>query len=121
MLKPRSFAIDVTPEALQQFRKKLAARGTPDASIRLGIRGGSCNGYSYVIAFEDAPPKETDHTVCIDETKFVIDKKSGIFLSGSRVNWRRTFTHSGFEFENPNEASRCGCGASFSLKLEKQS
>jgi len=45
-----------------------------------------------------------------------VDKKSVLLLSGSRVNHTKTLMKEGFDFENPNEASRCGCGHSFSAK-----
>ena len=108
--------IEVTPEAIVAFKDKLATRKTPTATIRLGIRGGACSGYAYAIEFEDNPVRQTDTVWQIDGVNFAIDKKSSLYLSGSKLTWKKTVLQSGFDFENPHEASRCGCGGSFAPK-----
>ena len=64
-------------------KKQLAKRGTPDAALRLGIRGGGCSGFCYVIEFDDEPPRERDHVFEFDgvQASFV-DKKSLLYLGG---------------------------------------
>lgn len=108
--------IDVSAEAIEAFKAKLSARGTPSAMIRLGIRGGACSGYAYAIEFDDGQARQGDTVWSIDDVSFVIDKKSQLYLSGSRLTWKKTVLQSGFDFENPHEASRCGCGGSFAPK-----
>lgn len=107
----------ISPEALEAFRHKLQARGLPGAFIRLGVRGGACAGFSYVIEFEDKPDLNLDKSVSWHEgdVGFVVDKKSAIILAGCRVVWHRELMREGFDFENPREATRCGCGHSFSV------
>ena len=97
-------------------KEKLAKRGTPDAAIRLGIKGGGCSGFSYVIQFEDDPPRERDRVYDIEGVRFIVDKKSLIYLAGSLLDYERTLMFQGFKFRNPNEASSCGCGHSFTVK-----
>ncbi|MGC4092630.1 MAG: iron-sulfur cluster assembly accessory protein [Polyangiaceae bacterium] len=97
-------------------REKLAQRGTPDASVRLGIRGGGCSGFSYVIQFEDEAPRERDHVFEYGGIRFVVDKKSLIYLAGSTLDYEKTLMFQGFKFRNPNEAASCGCGHSFTVK-----
>ena len=106
--------VEFSPKALEAFKLRLQAR--PARAVRLGVKGGSCNGMSYAIQFEDAEPKAGDNEWIVDGISFVIDKKSAVVLSGSWVNFTKTTMKQGFEFENPNEASRCGCGHSFSAK-----
>lgn len=108
--------IEVSVEAIEAFKVRLGVRNTPDSVIRLGIRGGACSGYAYVVEFDDDPPRCNDTTWQVDGVKFVIDKKSVIYLSGSRLVFKKTLLRTGFDFENPHEASRCGCGGSFAPK-----
>jgi hypothetical protein len=58
------------------MREQLARRGTPQASIRLGIRGGGCTGYSYLFEFEDREPRASDHVMTKDGVRVVVDPKS---------------------------------------------
>jgi len=106
----------VTPEAASAAKLKLTNRGTPEAMIRLGVKGGACSGFSYIIEFEDREPSPRDVLITQGTVTFVIDKKSLSMLVGTQLTWKKTLMHEGFDFENPNESSRCGCGLSFSLK-----
>lgn len=108
--------ITITDAAVQFAKTKLAARGTPDAAIRLGIKGGGCSGYSYVIQFDDEPSRERDFVYTVDGVRFYVDKKSFVFLAGSALDYEKTLMFQGFKFRNPNEATSCGCGHSFTVK-----
>jgi len=108
--------ISVTDGAVAFAKKKLEQRGTPNAAVRMGIRGGGCSGFSYVIQFEDEPPKERDTVLEADGVRFYVDKKSLIYLAGSTLDYEKTLMFQGFKFRNPNEATSCGCGHSFTVK-----
>jgi iron-sulfur cluster assembly protein len=122
--------IEFSPEALEAFRSQVR-KASPDVNaIRLGIKGGACSGMQYVIEFDYGPIRMGDtewNPTGWDElthrgpgqlhaVTFRVDKKSVLYLSGSRVTWHKSLMKEGFEFENPHEASRCGCGHSFSPK-----
>lgn len=112
--------ISVSPQAVDIIARQLHKRGTPDASLRLGIRGGGCSGFSYVIEYHDGLPHERDHVVdCIAtdgrKVRVLVDPKSLIYLNGSELVWEQTLMHQGFKFTNPNEKSGCGCGSSFTV------
>lgn len=109
-------SLTITDKAVEYARKKLAGRGTPDAAIRLGIKGGGCSGFSYVIQFEDDPPRERDRVFETAGVRFVVDKKSLVYLAGSALDYEQTLMFQGFKFKNPNEASSCGCGHSFTVR-----
>jgi iron-sulfur cluster assembly protein len=109
-------AIGISDAAVEFAKKKLQARGTPDAAVRLGIRGGGCSGFSYVIQFDDDPPKERDHVYEAGGVRFYVDKKSFVYLAGSVLDYEKTLMFQGFKFKNPNEATSCGCGHSFTVK-----
>ena len=108
--------IELTPSAIAYIKAKLAARQTPDAILRLGIRGSGCSGYSYVIQYEDNVPQEKDLIFEFDGLKVVVDKKSIIYLNGSVLDYEKSLMQEGLKFTNPNAASGCGCGESFSVK-----
>ena len=118
--KPKAPAITVTPQAVEAIARQKKKRGTPDASLRLGIRGGGCSGFSYVIEFHDGTPHARDRVfeyVATDGTpvRVVVDPKSLIYLAGTALEWQQTLMQQGFKFTNPNEKAGCGCGHSFSV------
>jgi iron-sulfur cluster assembly protein len=112
--------IEVTPAAVEAIKKQIAKRGLPDTSLRVGIRGGGCSGFSYVIEFHDGPPRARDRVldyVAKDGTpvRVVVDPKSLLYLNGSVLEWEQTLMQQGFKFKNPHEKTGCGCGHSFSV------
>lgn len=112
----RRATIVVSDGAVEYARQKLTKRGTPDAAIRLGIKGGGCSGFSYVIEFSDDPPRERDRVFEYGGVRFYVDKKSMIYLQGTTLDYERTLMFQGFKFRNPQEAASCGCGHSFTVK-----
>ncbi|MFC1641081.1 HesB/IscA family protein [Myxococcota bacterium] len=110
-----NLGISVTPAALDHARKKLAARGSPGAAIRLGVRGGGCSGYAYAIEFADDPPRERDRVFEFDGVRFYVDKKSLVILAGSVLDFEKSLMFQGFRFHNPQASKSCGCGQSFSV------
>jgi iron-sulfur cluster assembly protein len=113
-------SIDVTPKAVEAIRKQIAKRGVEGTSLRLGIRGGGCSGFSYVIEFHDGAPRARDRVFdykAADGTpvRVVIDPKSLVYLAGTTLDWEQTLMKQGFKFVNPNEKASCGCGHSFTV------
>lgn len=113
-------AITVTPRAVEMIKKQIEKRGVPNTALRLGIRGGGCSGFSYVIEFHDGEPRGKDSVfdyVAEDGTpvRVVVDKKSLVFLNGTTLDWEQTLLQQGFKFVNPNEKTSCGCGHSFTV------
>jgi iron-sulfur cluster assembly protein len=112
--------IEITQAAVDAIGQQIAKRGRPETALRVGIRGGGCSGFSYVIEFHDGPPNARD--VVYDRTsadgspvRIVVDKKSLLYLNGSMLEWEKTLMRQGFKFVNPNEKSNCGCGTSFTV------
>ena len=112
----QKLSLTITDQAVELARQKLAKRGTPEAAIRLGIKGGGCSGFGYVIAFEDEAPRDRDRVFEADGVRFIVDKKSLIYLAGSVLDFEKTLMFQGFKFRNPNEATSCGCGHSSTVK-----
>ncbi|MET0595571.1 MAG: iron-sulfur cluster assembly accessory protein, partial [Polyangiaceae bacterium] len=87
---PSKASVQVTPKAVEAAKKQLAKRGTPNAAIRLGLKGGGCSGFSYVIEFSDDPPRERDRVFEFDGIKVFVDPKSLIYLAGTVLDWEQT-------------------------------
>ncbi len=107
--------IAITARAAKVMRDQLVKRGTPDAAIRFGIRGGGCTGYSYVFQFEDRPPRPTDRVFEKDGVRVLVDPKSLRLLEGTTIDFETGLRGHGFHFDNPNVSERCGCGESVSF------
>jgi iron-sulfur cluster assembly protein len=112
--------VRVTPKAADAILRQLAKRGTPEAALRLGIKGGGCSGFSYVIEFHDGEPRARDRVfefAATDGTnvRVVVDPKSLVYLAGLELDWTQTLMQQGFKFNNPNEKTSCGCGHSFTV------
>ncbi len=110
--KKLNFSVD--PKAVDAIRRQIKKRGKGDA-LRVGVKGGGCSGFSYVIEFHDGPPRARDMVLDYGDVKVVVDPKSLLYLDGSVLEWEQTLMKQGFKFVNPNEKSNCGCGHSFSV------
>jgi iron-sulfur cluster assembly protein len=112
---PAQPALVVTSRAAKVMREQLARRGTPQAAIRLGIRGGGCTGYSYLFEFDDREPRASDHVVNKDGVRVHVDPKSMLLLKGTEVDFETGIRGHGFKFTNPNVKDSCGCGESITF------
>jgi iron-sulfur cluster assembly protein len=81
--------------------------------LRVGVEGGGCSGMSYVLGFDQI--KEGDQEFTIDGIKVLMNKAHQMYLLGMQIDWQDGLNSRGFTFSNPNAASSCGCGTSFSV------
>lgn len=107
--------INVTKRAATAIAKQLEKRNTPSASIRLGIKGGGCTGYSYVFEFDDNDPRTSDHVFECHEVTVLVDPKSMVYLKDTEVDFETGIRGHGFKFDNPNTSNSCGCGESINF------
>lgn len=114
-MEEKQFQIFVSELAMEQIKKQLAKREAPNSYLRLGVRGSGCSGFSYVLKYEDAKPKEKDLIFNINDIQVIVDKKSILYLNECTLDWEKSLMKTGFKFINPNETSVCGCGNSFNL------
>ena len=110
-----SDTIAVTERAASRI-KEIVAGDPGKTALRVSVNGGGCSGFNYVIEFSDDPPRAKDTVSELDGVKFYVDKKSLIYLAGSTLDYEHTLMFQGFRFKNPQEASRCGCGHSFTVR-----
>ena len=82
--------------------------------LRVAITGGGCNGLSYKMKFVPQP-KKGDILVHTAEAQVVVDMKSALYLKGTTLDYSDKMVGGGFKFTNPNAASSCSCGESFSV------
>jgi iron-sulfur cluster assembly protein len=107
-------SITLTPKAVAMAKQALAKRGTPNAALRLGVKGGGCSGFAYVIEFADSK-RTKDVVFTFDGLDVVVDPKSLVLLNGSTLDYEVKLMQRGFKFVNPQEKSGCGCGESFGV------
>ena len=105
--------ITVTSTASKKIKQVLEKRGK-GVGIRIGVKTTGCSGLAYVLEYVDKYEAESGVTN-FDHPEFVVlvDSKSLVYLDGLTVDWVRNGLNEGFEFSNPNERDRCGCGESF--------
>jgi iron-sulfur cluster assembly protein len=106
-------AITLTEKAAEHVQQFLANRGQ-GAGLRLGVKTTGCSGFAYVLEFVDEVD-EHDQVFESHGVKVVVDPKSLVYLDGTELDYKREGLNEGFEFKNPNESARCGCGESFSV------
>lgn len=109
------FPIVVTEKAVAAVKRLVAKDGREGVFLRLGVKGGGCSGFEYVMRL-DTDRKPIDLSTTIDEVEIVCDAKSARFLQGSTFDHTNNLMGGGFKFENPNAVRSCGCGTSFSVR-----
>lgn len=116
----KRLGIVIAQSAVDAIAVQVAKRGVAGTALRVGIRGGGCSGFSYVIEFHDGDPHARDVVYDLASTsgepvRVVVDKKSLLYLNGATLEWEKTLMRQGFKFVNPNEKASCGCGTSFQV------
>jgi iron-sulfur cluster assembly protein len=104
--------IQITETAAAEIKRQAEKRGTPQAALRIGIRGGGCTGFSYLFEWSDGEPREKDLVVERDGVRVFVDPKSLVYLDGTTLEFVRGMMGHGFKFNNPNAKGECGCGES---------
>lgn len=105
--------ITVTEIANKKIKEMLAKRGK-GVGIRLGVRTTGCSGLAYTLEYVDQYECEIGVTNYAQKDFVVlVDAKADAYLNGMTIDWVRNGLNEGFDFINPNERDRCGCGESF--------
>ena len=105
--------ISLTDKAADKVKKHLDRRGK-GIGIRIGVKTTGCSGLAYVLEYVDHSPVTRDQFVYESNgVKVWVDGKSYPYVQGLEIHWIRNGLNEGFEFKNPNERDRCGCGESF--------
>lgn len=109
--------LTIDDEALKQIKLLLLQRKEACDGIRVGVKTRGCSGLSYTIeyALKEKNITKYDDLVMKDGVAVFIDPKISMFLIGSKMIYQEDDLKSGFDFVNPNEKGRCGCGESFNV------
>lgn len=104
--------ITITDTAIEKIKELL--RKNSSIGIRIGVRTTGCSGLSYVLEYvRDKKFDPYDDVMRYPDFIVKINTKEAIYLNGMTVDYVKKGLNEGFEFINPNERDRCGCGESF--------
>ena len=105
--------ITLTPVAASKIARNLDRRGG-GIGVRVGVRTTGCSGLAYVLEYVD-DLRPGDDVVVQDGFSIIVNKKDQPYLKDMQIDYVRQGLNEGFEFINPNEKDRCGCGESFRI------
>ena len=113
----RPSPVQLSERAAAEVRRIVANKQIPEQfGLRVGVKGGGCSGMSYVLGFD----KQRDHDLTFalgadsgDPITVYLDKRQGLYLMGTTVDYHDGLDARGFVFDNPNATETCGCGSSF--------
>ena len=104
--------IRLTPSAATKVSTLLTKQGRPNGVLRVAVIGGGCSGLQYKMDLQDGPANR-DILVQSAGVRVVVDPKSALYVTGSELDYLDTLD-GGFKVKNPNAATSCSCGESFS-------
>jgi len=104
--------VKLTASAAQKVSSLLAKQGRPTGVLRMAVVGGGCSGLQYKMDLQDGPANR-DILVETAGVRVVVDPKSALYVTGSELDYIEALD-GGFKMKNPNAATSCSCGESFS-------
>jgi iron-sulfur cluster assembly accessory protein len=105
--------IKVTASAAKKVGSLLTKQGRSNGVLRVAVVGGGCSGLQYKMDLQDAPASR-DILVETSGIRVVVDPKSALYVTGSELDFVDALQDGGFKVKNPNAATSCSCGESFS-------
>ena len=106
--------IVVTESAARRIAFLKQQEQVADAFLRIAVSGGGCSGFQYGLSFDDQRNPD-DFAFERDGVTVVVDDVSLDLLNGAEVDFTEDLMGASFQIRNPNAASSCGCGNSFSI------
>ena len=106
-------AINFTDNAANKVAELIEEEGNPGLKLRVFVQGGGCAGFQYGFTFDDAT-NDDDTTMTKNGVHLLIDSISYQYLVGAEIDYREGIDGSQFVIKNPNAATTCSCGSSFS-------
>jgi len=104
--------IKLSDRAADEIRQIMEQKNIPEGfSLRVGVKGGGCSGMSYILGFDRE--RENDAHFKVDGIRVYMDKRHGLYLMGTTIDYQDGLDARGFTFNNPNATETCGCGSSF--------
>jgi iron-sulfur cluster insertion protein len=106
--------LQVSDAVISKVSEMLAEEGDPNLKLRIFVTGGGCSGFQYGFAFDDLA-KDDDTCVEVGVIKVLVDASSLQYVMGAQIDYEESLEGSRFVIKNPNAATTCGCGSSFSV------
>ncbi len=106
--------IVISDSVVTKVAELIAEEGDPALQLRIFVTGGGCSGFQYGFAFDDER-KADDLRVEKGPVTVVVDAMSLQYLVGAQIDFENNLEGARFVIRNPNAASTCGCGSSFSV------
>ena len=103
-----------TDNAAKKVKELIEEEGSPDLKLRVFVSGGGCSGFQYGFTF-DEDNAEDDIAITNQGVTLLIDPLSFQYLMGAEVDYSENLQGAQFVIRNPNAATTCGCGSSFSV------
>jgi iron-sulfur cluster assembly protein len=112
--------ITITDKGAEKVHEFLDSQGSQVtvAGLRVGVRGGGCSGFQYLLAFDEQ--RDGDEVFETQGLKLLVDGASLPYVRGSTIDYEESLQGAGFKVENPNVVAACGCGSSFRVAEEEQ-
>jgi iron-sulfur cluster insertion protein len=107
-------AISLSANAARRIAWMIEREAQDGLMLRVAVSGGGCSGFQYGFSFDDTVNPD-DRTFDRDGVTAVVDEASLELLTGSEVDYVEDLVGASFQIKNPNAASSCGCGSSFSI------
>jgi iron-sulfur cluster assembly protein len=108
--------IELTQKAADEVVKVKAENNIPETHLlRIGVKGGGCSGFSYMLAFEEESQREGDIVIEDKGVRILTDERSLTYLRGTVLDYSDGLNGRGFVFNNPTATRTCGCGSSFGV------
>ena len=105
--------LKVTPAAAARIRALLTKRGLAGGVLRVAVVGGGCSGLQYQMDLQAAPAAGY-FLVESNGARVAVDARSALYVTGAELDYVEALQGAGFKIKNPNAASTCSCGESFS-------
>jgi iron-sulfur cluster assembly protein len=111
--------ITLTEKGAEKVQEFLAGQENPQVSgLRVGVRGGGCSGFQYLLAFDEQ--RDGDTVVSEQGINLLVDSASIPYVQGSTIDYVESLQGAGFQVNNPNVIAACGCGSSFRVAEEEE-
>ena len=105
--------VKLTASAASKVSTLLTKQGRANGVLRVAVVGGGCSGLQYKMDLQDNPANR-DILVESGGVRVVVDPKSALYVTGSELDYVEALQDGGFKVKNPNAATSCSCGESFS-------
>lgn len=103
-----------TDAAATKVGELIEDEANPELKLRVFVAGGGCSGFSYGFTFDESI-EEGDSKVENGGVTLLIDPMSVQYLMGAEIDYKEDLQGAQFVIRNPNAATTCGCGSSFSV------